>query len=145
MIIAKTVVPKRYWILKNQQGKIGNIESHDQGYSVRVNNRTTTFKTLDLVRERMGVEFDEAQRVGQNPQQQIYGFPTNCVPHNAIWDLKRKLPLYTSSPRSKSWLAAGHYKIKYNNTWRSSFCPKVILLDRYEFQGPFREPVRGNV
>jgi hypothetical protein len=140
MIIAKTVVPKRYWILKDQQGKIGNIESHDHGYNVRVKDSTTTFKTLDMVRERMGVEFDEAQTASAVPQQQIYGYPTNCMPHNAMWDLKRRLPLYTSSARSKSWLAAGHYKIKYNKNWRNTFCPKVILLDRYEFQGPFSEP-----
>lgn len=139
MIIAKTVVPRRYWILKNQKGKIGNIESHDHGYAVRVNNSTTTFKTLDLVRERMGVEFDDAESPAQTLQHKIYGFPTNGVAYNAMWDLKRRVPLYTSSPRSKSWLAAGHYRIKYNNTWRHSFCPKVILLDRYEFQGPFRD------
>lgn len=137
MIIAKTVVPKRYWILKDQQGKIGNIESHDNGYNVRVKDSTTTFKTLDMVRERMGVEFDEAQTASAAPEQQIYGYPTDCVPHNAMWDLKRRLPLYTSSARSKSWLAAGYYKIKYNKNWRNTFCPKVILLDRYEFQGPF--------
>ena len=141
MIIAKTVVPKRYWILKNQQGKIGNIESHEQGYSVKVNNQTTTFKTLDLVRERMGVEFDEARSRKDAPAQQIYGFPTNGQAYNAMWDLKRRLPLYTTSARSKSWYAAGHYKIKYNNTWRNSFCPKVILLDRYDYQGPFQKPI----
>jgi hypothetical protein len=140
MIIAKTVVPKRYWILKDQRGKIGNIESHDHGYNVRVKDSTATFKTLDMVRERMGVEFDETLAAAAAPEQQIYGFPTNCVPHNAMWDLKRRLPLYTASARSKSWLAAGYYKIKYNNSWRNSFCPKVILLDRYEFQGPFSDP-----
>lgn len=141
MIIAKTVVPKRYWILKDQQGKIGNIESHDHGYNVRVKDSITTFKTLDLVRERMGVEFDETQTASAASEQQIYGYPTNCAPHNAMWDLKRRLPLFTSSVRSKSWLAAGHYKIKYNKNWRNAFCPKVILLDRYEFQGPFPDSI----
>ena len=138
MILAKPVIPDHYWILRDAERKIGNIEADAQGYNVRINNNTLHFKTLDMVRERVGVAFEMPMVSASNaPTNSVHGYPTNGVSFNGVWDVKRQLPLWTQEERSKSWLAAGWYRVRQHRDWQVIFCPKLILLDRYEYQGPF--------
>ena len=39
---------------------------------------------------------------------------------------------------SKSLYCAGYYIIKFRKGWVKSFCPKLITLERYQYQGPFK-------
>mgnify|MGYP003343531863 CR=1 FL=1 len=54
-----------------------------------------------------------------------------------MYDIRKKLPLFTKSNQSKSLYCAGYYIIKFEKGWVKSFCPKLITLNRYPFQGPF--------
>jgi hypothetical protein len=54
-----------------------------------------------------------------------------------MYDVKRKLPLFTKSNASKSLYCAGYYTIKFEKGWVRSFCPKLITIERYESKGPF--------
>jgi hypothetical protein len=69
---------------------------------------------------------------------EVHGFPSMCKPYNSMYDVRRKLPLFTKSNASKSLYCAGYYTIKFNKGWVKSFCPKVITLERNEFKGPFK-------
>ena len=55
-----------------------------------------------------------------------------------MYDVRRRLPLFTKSNASKSLYCAGYYIIKFNKGWVKSFCPKVITLERNEYKGPFK-------
>ena len=55
-----------------------------------------------------------------------------------MYDVRQKLPLFTKSNTSKSLFCAGYYLIKFNKLWLKSMCPKLITLERYEYQGPFK-------
>lgn len=134
---AKTVIPDRYWILRDHTHKVGNIESDGDGFSVRINNNTARFKTLDSLRQQVSVTFDTSTSKQHDEHDQIYGYPTSGHPYNAVWDVKKQVPLWTREPRSKSWMAAGWFRVRQHRDWRVVFCPKAILLDRYEYQGPF--------
>jgi hypothetical protein len=68
----------------------------------------------------------------------VHGYDTSCVPHNPLFDVKNKLPLFTKSPKSKSLYCAGYYIIRFEKGWVKSFCPKAITLERYKFKGPFK-------
>ena len=68
---------------------------------------------------------------------EVHGFPCKTVPYNGMYDVKRKLPLYTKTVKSQSFYCAGYYIIKFEKGWVKSFCPKVITLQRYTYQGPF--------
>ena len=68
----------------------------------------------------------------------VHGFPTSVIPYNTMYDVKRKLPLFTKSEKSKSAYCAGYYIIKFDKGWVKSFCPKLITVERYEFKGPFK-------
>jgi len=68
----------------------------------------------------------------------VYGFPTSVNPYNTMYDVKRKLPLFTKSEKSKSAYCAGYYIIRFDKGWVKSFCPKLITVERYETRGPFK-------
>ena len=69
---------------------------------------------------------------------EVNGYPTSCVPYNKVLDVRRKLPLFTKSNKSKSLYCAGFYIIHFEKGWVKSFCPKLITVERYETQGPFK-------
>ena len=68
----------------------------------------------------------------------VHGFPTSVRPFNTMYDVKRKLPLFTKSDKSKSAYCAGYYIIQFDKGWVKSFCPKLITIERYNFEGPFK-------
>jgi hypothetical protein len=68
----------------------------------------------------------------------VYDYPSKFKAFNQIFDVQKKLPLFTKSKKSKSLYCAGYYIIKFEKGWVRSFCPKMLTLDRYPFKGPFR-------
>jgi hypothetical protein len=138
MIIAKPVIPNQYWILKKDNQKVGNIEAVDDGFSVKINNNITRFKTINMVEQRAGVNFETLNRcpVNENPNQ-VHDYPTNGKPHNSLFDVQHQLPLWTKDGKSKSWYAAGWYRVRIERHWKTVQCPKLITLRRYEYKGPF--------
>jgi hypothetical protein len=55
-----------------------------------------------------------------------------------LFNIQKKLPLFTKSKSSKSLYCAGYYTIKFEKGWVKSFCPKLITIERYEYRGPFK-------
>ena len=58
-----------------------------------------------------------------------------------MYDVKRKLPLFTKSKKSKSLYCAGYYIIRFDKGWVRSFCPKLVTIENYESKGPFRTEI----
>lgn len=139
MIEAKPVVPDQFWILRQDDRKIGNIEAESGGYAVNLNGHTLRVQTLSMLSERLDIDFQDPYTVHQPIQHDhmVHGYPTSAKPHNAIFNVQYQLPLWTEEPNSRSWLAAGWYRLQQHRTWRVVFCPKLILLTRYPFEGPY--------
>jgi hypothetical protein len=139
MIVAKTVVPDRYWILKEDDRKIGNIEAEGDGFRVKINDHVEKFNSLNKIKRSVKVEFESVSRSKKvvSTDNSVYGYPTTSKPYNAIYDVRHQVPLWTHEPRSKSWYAAGWYRVKQGRNWTVEQCPKLIMLERYEFRGPF--------
>ena len=138
-IIAKSIVKDQFWILKQNDRKVGNIESTSDGYSVKIDNQVTNFKTINMIRQRANIEFESVENIpSKEPASfQVQGYPSNSRVYNPIWDVKHKLPLFTKTAKSRSWFAAGWYQIKQRRTWSVVQSPKLITLERYTYQGPF--------
>ena len=71
----------------------------------------------------------------------VHGYPTSVTPHNTMYDVQRKLPLFTKSLKSNSLYCAGYYIIKFDKGWVKSFCPKLVTVERYGYKGPFKTDV----
>jgi hypothetical protein len=138
MIVAKAVVPNQYWILRKDNKKIGNIEAGPDGFQVRINNTLQVYKTISNIAQREHIAFENINLPETPDTDQVNGFHTTGKAYNAVYDIKHQVPLWTKESRSKSWYAAGWYRVKQGRKWYAVECPKLILLDRYEYQGPFK-------
>lgn len=144
MIEAKPVVADRYWILKQGESKVGTVEADEQGFAVRIQNRVQRFQTIPMVRSSTDIDFQPVFSITPQPRDQVHGYATGCRIHNAMWDVRRKIPLFTKTAKSKSWYAAGWYRVQQHRRWCIMHNPKLIILDRYRFQGPFHDKEQAN-
>lgn len=145
MIVAKTVVPNQYWILKQGNQKIGNIEAGPGGFSVKINNQVQSFSSINTIKQNVSIDFETVSKkkptVSSNS---VHGYGTSSRAFNAIYDVKHQVPLWTRESRSKSWYAAGWYQIKQGREWETVFCPKLITLQRYAYRGPYHTEDQAN-
>jgi len=141
MIKAKPIVKNKFWILREGNRKVGEVNAIQGGFSVTVDNREARFKTLATLKRRAGIEFDDSINIvtPKKKMVDVHGFPAAGSIYNAVWDVQLKLPLYTKKSKSKSFFAAGWYKIKLKNRWKTVYSPKLIILQRNKYQGPFKQ------
>ena len=144
MIVAKPVVANQYWILKQDDQKIGNIQASADGYVVKIQNQISSYKTIPMVRKKANIEFEPAEKVSKPATDSVHGYSTGCRAHNAMWNVQLKLPLFTKTTKSKSWFAAGWYTVKQHRAWKAIHNPKLIVLERYKYQGPFHTKEQAN-
>jgi hypothetical protein len=141
-LIAKPVVKNKMWIVEAYTGtKVGNIMAVEEGGFVYLHdNQREQFATIKLLSKKYNIVFAKAEKVKREKldNYDVYGFPTNTQPHNEVLDVQRYLPIYTKGSKSKSFFCAGYYIIKFSSTWVRAYCPKLITLNRYEYQGPFK-------
>jgi 1,4-dihydroxy-2-naphthoyl-CoA synthase len=138
-LIAKPVIDRKYWILQEDDRKVGNVEACAGGYQVKINNQVAQFKTIKMVEQRIHVQFEPSFKNKTKPVTNlVHGYPVAGRVCNPIWDVPKKLPLFTKTNKSKSWFAAGWYKVKKGRNWSIMQSPKLILLQRYPYSGPFK-------
>ena len=139
MIIAKPVIDNKFWILSQNDKKVGNVEATDSGYEVTLNNQTVEYKTIKMVEKKSDIHFVtfKQEKNKTRSDKSVYGYPTKHKVHNPIWNVKHKLPMYTADADSKCWVAAGWYQMKKGRQWSVVQDPKLILLERYPFTGPY--------
>jgi hypothetical protein len=144
-VTSKVLIPNKEWILEDHGEKIGSIAKLKKGYEFFRRGQKFEFKDLDQIKEELGVSLF----VGKKPIKfelepavyQIYDFPCSSKPFEAVYNVKKKLPLFAKSAKSKSQYCAGYYVIQFRKGWVKSFCPKLITLERYPFHGPFKTEV----
>jgi hypothetical protein len=137
MLVAKVVADKQFWILQEDDRKVGNIEAWNGGYQVRINNQVKQFKTIKLAAQESNIVFAKEETASKPDNTVVHGYPVAGRCYNPVWDVAHHLPIYTKTSKSKSWFAAGWYSIKRGRTWKIIQDPKLIALQRYPYQGPF--------
>jgi hypothetical protein len=140
-LIAKPVIDKQFWILQDGNEKVGNVEACAGGYQVKIYNQTAQFKTIKMAAQRVNIQFEPSIKSVQTrgAHHQVHGYPCAGRANNPMWDVKMKLPIYTKTAKSKSWFAAGWYCVKKGRAWTVVQDPKLIVLQRYSYQGPFHD------
>jgi hypothetical protein len=141
MTVAKPVVKNKFWIVEEAGQKTATIQAIEKGgFAFVKENQREVFPTIKLLSKKYNIEFVKAEKATKNDVSayDIHGFPTPHKPYNVLFDVSKKLPVFTKSKKSKSFFCAGYYIVKFANSWARSYCPKAITLNRYEYQGPFR-------
>ena len=139
---AKPIIDNKFWIVEKDGVKFATLRKNEDNRFVMSNAEGIKIynKKSDITKD-FGKEFFIAKIVKEADESlpnEVHGYPTNGLPHNSMFDIKRKLPLFTKSIDSKSLYCAGFYVIRFDKGWDKSFCPKLITLQRYEHRGPFK-------
>lgn len=139
---AKCILKDKFWIVEKDKERIGTLSWNEDRYVFSNTEETSFFNNKNEVKKKFGIEisWDEPEKI-VNTDKEIHGYPTSVVPFNSMFDVQRKLPLFTKSVKSKSLYAAGYYIIRFEKGWVKSFCPKVITVERYKFKGPFKTSI----
>jgi len=142
-IKAKPVLKDKFWIVESNEQRIGTMSWNDDRYMFSSRGETCFFDNKRQMKKKFGTDIvwnDITPTVVAEETElfTVHGFPSSVNPFNTMYDVKRKLPLFTKSDKSKSAYCAGYYIIKFDKGWVKSFCPKLITVERYEFKGPFK-------
>ena len=144
-IHAKPIIDDKFWIVEENGEKIATLRKNEDNRFVMSNETgVKIYQTkVDLTKE-FGKNFFTVKILKESNNalpNEVHGYPTSTSPHNPLYDVKRKLPLFTKSEDSKSLYCAGYYTIKFEKGWVKSFCPKLITLQRYPYNGPFKTEI----
>lgn len=138
---AKPIIDGKFWIVEENGNKIGVLKVTEQKkYILSSKDTIATFDSKKKLVERFGSNFFVKPKIEKQSEQEkvVHGYPTSTVPHNPLFDVKRRLPLFTKSNKSKSVYCAGYYIIQFEKGWVKSFCPKLVTLEKYPYEGPFK-------
>ena len=134
-VISKVLIPNKEWIIANDGKKIGSIAKQKKGYVFLRNGKVVNIQNFKEIVDTL----DTKRKFEIEPiNHTIYNYPCSSKPFEPVYNVKKKLPLYAKSSKSKSQYCAGYYVIQFRKGWVKSFCPKLITLERYPFHGPFK-------
>ena len=138
-LIAKPVVKNQFWIVTDGNEKVGNVLADGSGFEVKLNGNKTHYKNTKSIKKIANIEFLTFNKFSTDKKEVPFNeYPTTSKVFNSILDIKRKLHLFTKTPKSKCYHAAGWYTFKQGTEGNSVFCPKYIFIQRYPYQGPFK-------
>jgi len=135
--IAKPIVKNKSWLLIEDGQKVGSVSAVNRQYLIKfTTGQQEVVPSADRVKKQFNVEFEKYQT---GPQTTIVSdYPTVGAVYNPVYNIVKRIPMYTQQRRSRCWYAAGYYAVNYNGTWSVELCPKVIHLNRNTFCGPFK-------
>jgi len=142
---AKPIIENKFWIVEKDGEKFATLRKNEDNRFVLSNEEgIKIYDTKESLTRQFGKDFFVAKIVKEADDalpNEVHGYATSVAPHNAMFDIQRKLPLFTKSSDSKSLYCAGYYVIRFEKGWVKSFCPKLITLQRYEYKGSFKTEI----
>ena len=145
-LIAKPIVKGEYWVVTDGDKKVGNVIQEGSEYKVKINNKTELYESTRTIEKLKHNEFEKLAKVkpkDNNPPFAVFPTGRNKI-YNSVLDVKRKLHLYTTAPKSKCYFVAGWFAIKTGAEYVATFCPKYIFIQRYDYLGPFASEAEAN-
>jgi len=141
MIQAKPIIDDKFWIVEEQGTRVGTLRKNEDKFILSNEQGIKVYANKKSITNEFGKDFFVAKILKEADNalpNEVHGFSSSTKPHNAMYDIQKKLPLFTKSSDSKSLYCAGYYVIRFEKGWVKSFCPKLITLQRYEYKGPFK-------
>lgn len=142
-LTAKTIIKDQYWIVTDGDRKVGNVQANSAGYEVLLNGNTLQFNNTEDIKKTTKIRFQPLKSNRVKAELPYPEYPTTPRIYNSIFDIKRKLHLFTKTRKSKCLHAAGWFVINHNGQDQVSFCPKYIFIQRYPYQGPFKTEIEA--
>jgi hypothetical protein len=135
MILAKSVIKDKFWILEENAKRVGMMNFKDDNYVINLKRKdyvahdSTELKTL-------GIEFVKRDYT-HGGHLEVMGYPTD---QEEVFNVKEidGFPTFTKKAASKSVHVAGWYGIKFKNGWVCTLCPRLTTVKTNIFVGPYK-------
>ena len=136
--VAKPVIKNKFWVVEDHGQKIATIQAREDGGFVYVHDEQREFfPSVKILKQKYNIKFSAADKQIKETARTVYGYPISGKSYNEVWDVQRRLPIYSKTAKSKSLFCAGYYLIRINGIWLEHYCPKNITISRYKFLGPY--------
>jgi len=143
-LTAKPIVKDQYWVVTDGDKKVGNVIAEGSGFNVKLNGTNVHYKNTSDLKRKTKIEFQTLKSNKTKIQLPFATYPTTAKVYNSMFDVKRKLHLYTKTQKSKCYYAAGYYVMNQNGQNQVIFCPKYIFIQRYPYIGPYKSETEAN-
>jgi hypothetical protein len=137
-LIAKPIIKNQYWVITDGTNKIGNVVADQNGFDVKINGNNLHFSSTEDIKNKTKIIFESIKNTKSTQNYPYPEYPTTGKVYNSVMDIKRKLHLFTKTPKSKCFHVAGWFFINQNGIEQVLLCPKYIFIQRYDYQGPFK-------
>ncbi len=135
MILAKSVIKDKFWILEENAKRVGMMNFKDDNYVI-------TLKRKDYVAhdnkelKNLGIEFVKRD-LAHGGHLEVMGYPTD---QEEVFNVKEMdgFPTFTKKSTSKSTHVAGWYGLKFKNGWVCSLCPRLTTVKTNTYVGPYK-------
>ena len=137
---AKPIIKNKFWIVEDAGQQVATIQAAPDGVVLVKGTRREKFVNFKLLSAKYNIHVGKAPKTKKTDDvtHDIYGFPTDSKPYNELYDVRRRLPFFTKTTKSKSFYCAGYYAVNINGVWDYHFCPKSITISRYDYHGPYK-------
>lgn len=142
---AKPIIKNQYWVVTDGKKKVGNVIQEGSDYKVIINDTKEIYPSTKQIEKTRKIEFEKIESSNKStfPAFAVYPTQNNRV-YNNYYDVKRKLHIFTKTPKSKCYHVAGWFAIKQTDEYTTIFCPKYIFVQRYDYIGPFKTENEAN-
>lgn len=139
-LIAKPILKDKFWVVTDGVNKVGNIESDGTHYNLKLGDNVLQFDSTKKISQTVKVEFEKKIKFKVQETTPYAVWPVDSKrTYNNMIDVVKKLHVFTKTPDSKCYYAAGWFAIDQGNgIWETELCPKYIFLKRYQYIGPFK-------
>ena len=135
MILAKSVIKDKFWILEENAKRVGMMNFTGEKYSININ-RKDYEATDDKGLKKLGIEFVKRD-LAHGGHLEVMGYPTDREEVFNISEIEG-FPTFTKKADSKSIHVAGWYGIRFKNGWVTTLCPRLSTVKNNVHLGPFK-------
>jgi hypothetical protein len=135
MILAKSIIKDKFWILEENAKRVGMMNFKDDNYTINLKRKDfVVHDTTEL--KNLGIEF-VVRDLTQGGNIEVMGYPTD---QEEVFNIKEMdgYPTFTKKSQSKSAHVAGWYGLKFKNGWVCSLCPRFTTIKTNVFVGPYK-------
>lgn len=142
--IAKPIIKDQYWVVTDGEKKVGNVVADSSGFNLKINGTNTHYKDQSDIKKKAKIQFQTLKSDKTKTTLPFASYPTTNRVYNSMFDIKRRLHLYTKTQKSKCYYAAGWYVMNQIGQNEVVFCPKYIFIQRYPYSGPYKTETEAN-
>ena len=107
MTTVKVIIPNKSWLIENQGEKLGTLQKEKSGFTILNNGQKHEVGNAKNVLEVLGIDMTELVKIKKLPTVKeatntVYDFPCSSKPYNPVYNVRKKLPIYAKSTKSKS-------------------------------------------